>query len=293
LFNRDLDFSFLRVIGCLCFPYLRPYNENKLQPRALPCVFLGYAYVQKSYKCLYVPTNKIYISRHVTFNETEFPFKSGKFLFSDTDISPQPEIFISPLQLSNWANKTNSAPIQSHEPATLPTQAVPNSPTPLPSPTFPFSPVSAHFEIVPEPYTPATASLPFSPQQDIPHPFSSSPTPQQQSSSHHMVTRTRDNTRRPQQFPDHVAFLTTLDHKPSTFSQANNHEHWRQAMAQEISALAHNKTWILVPPSLDQHVIGSKWVFKVKRHSDGSIERHKARLIARGFCLPLKNFKDE
>jgi Reverse transcriptase (RNA-dependent DNA polymerase) len=54
-------------------------------------------------------------------------------------------------------------------------------------------------------------------------------------------------------------------------------------MAQEISALAHNKTWILVPPSLDQHVIGSKWVFKVKRHSDGSIERHKARLIARGF----------
>lgn len=29
--------------------------------------------------------------------------------------------------------------------------------------------------------------------------------------------------------------------------------------------------------------IGCKWVYKVKRKSDGTIERHKARLVAKGY----------
>jgi Reverse transcriptase (RNA-dependent DNA polymerase) len=54
-------------------------------------------------------------------------------------------------------------------------------------------------------------------------------------------------------------------------------------MAQEINVLAHNQTWTLVPSSLVQNVIGSKWVFKIKRNSEGAIERYKARLVAQGF----------
>lgn len=75
LFNKDPDYSLLRVLGCLCFPYTLPYNEHKLQLRALPCVFLGYASTQKGYRCLHLPTNKIEISRHVRFVETAFPFR--------------------------------------------------------------------------------------------------------------------------------------------------------------------------------------------------------------------------
>lgn len=65
LFNKTPDYSFLRVLGCLCFPYTRAYNDHKLQPRALPCVFLGYALSQKGYKCLHIPTNRILVSRNV------------------------------------------------------------------------------------------------------------------------------------------------------------------------------------------------------------------------------------
>jgi hypothetical protein len=39
LFHKSLDYSFLRVLGCLCFPYTQPYNENKLQARSKPCIF--------------------------------------------------------------------------------------------------------------------------------------------------------------------------------------------------------------------------------------------------------------
>jgi hypothetical protein len=70
IFNKNLDYNFFCTIGCLCYPWIRPYNSHKLQFRALPCVFLGYSQHQKGYKCLHLPTNKIYVSRHIRFDET-------------------------------------------------------------------------------------------------------------------------------------------------------------------------------------------------------------------------------
>lgn len=54
-------------------------------------------------------------------------------------------------------------------------------------------------------------------------------------------------------------------------------------MQQELDALAHNHTWDLVPLPLGKKPIGSKWVYKVKLRSDGTLERHKARLVAQGY----------
>jgi histone deacetylase 1/2 len=59
--------------------------------------------------------------------------------------------------------------------------------------------------------------------------------------------------------------------------------HWRDAMEQEIQALKNNNTWRLVTPPAGVNIIDSKWVFKVKKHADGSIERYKERLVAKGF----------
>src|SRR4051812_24979359 len=54
-------------------------------------------------------------------------------------------------------------------------------------------------------------------------------------------------------------------------------------MTAEFNALLKNKTWVLVPPSPHQHVVGCKRVFKLKHRADGSIKRYKARLVAKGF----------
>ena len=39
----------------------------------------------------------------------------------------------------------------------------------------------------------------------------------------------------------------------------------------------------MVPLPLSKNVVGCKWVYKLKTHSDGSIARYKARLVAKGF----------
>jgi Reverse transcriptase (RNA-dependent DNA polymerase) len=54
-------------------------------------------------------------------------------------------------------------------------------------------------------------------------------------------------------------------------------------MATELDVLVKNFTWELIPPPPNSNVIGCKWVFKLKRKVDGTVERHKTRLVAKGY----------
>jgi hypothetical protein len=52
-------------------------------------------------------------------------------------------------------------------------------------------------------------------------------------------------------------------------------------MKAEISALEENNTWVVTDLPLNKHLIECKWVYKVKNKYDGSVERYKARLVAK------------
>ena len=45
-----------------------------------------------------------------------------------------------------------------------------------------------------------------------------------------------------------------------------------------------NGTWKLVDPPLGTKPIGCKWVYKNKYKADGSLDKHKTRLVAKGFA---------
>ena len=76
--------------------------------------------------------------------------------------------------------------------------------------------------------------------------------------------------------------LATL-HEPHTYREASTDPLWQIAMKEELDALSKNHTWDLVTLSSGKFVVGCKWIYKIKTHFDGSIERYKARLIAKGF----------
>ena len=54
-------------------------------------------------------------------------------------------------------------------------------------------------------------------------------------------------------------------------------------MDDEIQSLKENGTWEEVDPPAGRRIVDSKWVYKIKQKADGSIERYKARVVAKGF----------
>jgi len=73
------------------------------------------------------------------------------------------------------------------------------------------------------------------------------------------------------------------DHEPLSFEEANKIDCWKLAMQEEIHALEKNKTWSLTELPPHHNAIGVKWVYKIKRAGDGSIDHYKARLVVKGY----------
>lgn len=95
--------------------------------------------------------------------------------------------------------------------------------------------------------------------------------------------------RPPKRFDDecNVADNLTADiDEPENINEAWRGEHsgeWKEATDSEYDALMSNGIWQLVPPPNGKNIVGSRWVFKVKHNSDGTVERFKARLVAQGY----------
>jgi len=82
---------------------------------------------------------------------------------------------------------------------------------------------------------------------------------------------------------DVIYHVISSVHEPKNLQEAQSQGIWKKAMAEELTALKENKTWSVTPLPHGKHAVGSRWIFKTKFNSDGSIDRHKARLVAQGF----------
>lgn len=76
LYNKEPYYKELKPFGCACYLYLRPYKQHKLSFHTVKCIFLGYSGSHKGFKC-HSSMGRMYILRHVIFNELEFPFEKG------------------------------------------------------------------------------------------------------------------------------------------------------------------------------------------------------------------------
>jgi len=55
-------------------------------------------------------------------------------------------------------------------------------------------------------------------------------------------------------------------------------------MVEEYSSIMTNGVWEVVRRLEDRSVVGSRWIYKIKYAADGSIEKYKARFVAKGYA---------
>lgn len=305
LFHTNPDYTHLKSFGCACWPNLRKYNRHKLDYRSTLCVFLGYSTYHKGYKCLDRKTGRIYVSRDVVFDETHYPFVNSNFSeksdFSSTSF-PNSEPVTQNSHLRDFLlipNATNTLPsgpfpVQTHldqmaAQTNLPHQTHTND---SPQTNLPGNPVQsstiAHFDIAQHeslspqhsPLDNPSAPMMLAQQQHI---IDSSPT----AAATGIQTRSKSGIHRPKTLsdgtirydPSRRAFFAA----PSSYRQALSDPIWRIAMESEFAALRQTNTWSLVPKPPRVNIVGSKWIFKAKYQPNGSLDRCKARLVARGF----------
>ena len=71
---------------------------------------------------------------------------------------------------------------------------------------------------------------------------------------------------------------------PTSVEEAFEKKEWRQAMNDELKMIEKNETWSLVTKPRKKYAIGVKWIFRTKYNPDGSISKHKARLVVKGYA---------
>lgn len=86
LYTKQPNLKSIRIFGITVYPWLRPYNNNKLQPRSERCIFLGYSMGYKGVICYNPKTRKCIVSRNVLFGEMVYPYIQD----SQHNISQQP-----------------------------------------------------------------------------------------------------------------------------------------------------------------------------------------------------------
>ena len=134
--NKKPDISKLHPFGCKAYVYIHPKKRNKLSPRAIEGIFVGYADTQKAYR-IYIPEKRTVIcSVHVRFDENtnmgdkfqaegEIQFKYNSLKSSFQEFKPD---------VSSSDTTLDSAPSTTSSDDTNPDPAPHNCiPTPVPN----------------------------------------------------------------------------------------------------------------------------------------------------------------
>jgi transposase InsO family protein len=279
LHNQPPTYNHLRVFGCLCYPNMQATSKHKLAPRSTACVFLGYPPSHKGYCCLDLSTRRIIISRHVIFDETTFPFAAT----SDASPPASYDLFLDDDMVSVPCSTVVAGGTSSSTPVVTPSssdveQPPPDVATSHGSSVVPFprvyvrrprhEPSGAAAAPAAPPDAQAPAASPAPPPPPLPP----------------RITRTMTGAI-PRVSYEGLAATTSPSPSPipTNYRSALTDARWRAAMMDEYQALVDNNTWQLVPRPPDANIVTGKWIFRHKFHADGSLARHKARWVVRGF----------
>lgn len=300
----------MRTFGCICYVHQFPSQRDsaKLSDRARKGIFLGYGITVKGYR-VYIPGKReIVISRHVDFDESS----PGGSLLKEESVCESMSISKQPLELfrSNKKGVHQKTSNESEQMRSNPLSQIEELDTKRSTEHETLERSRLYQEIISENNE---ASLKarnelksltpwhFDKRKKAPkensktcHKHNNHPTFHNYNmtlrngktiNSEDSSSNTEDMNSTLYDIEEEYAYLSKQG-EPWTYQEAINREDsykWKVAMDEEIEQLEKKQTWKWVPLPKDRKAISSKWVYKIKENADGSIERYKARLVARGF----------
>ena len=295
----------IRVWGCKCYSYIDPKSfpaesrKDKFMDRGRECVFLGYVDDTESQVLLWAPDLRRVIKAHgVKFAEHEkggsipnlnLPKVTPNVLPERKPVGrPRKEVFSQEPHLNPDGCLSRQGPEQASQPADPKVVDKVTPPTPKVIET----------QVAPPP---------------APQSFLRVEIPKRKRAEESESDREEDNHRNKISRANLALMaldIDDLDHEddvdaalayfgadskppqapirePATYEQAINDPEWghlwKDAIRAEITALMANGTWKEIVPPKGSNIVTSKWVFKVKMNMDGTLDKLKARLVARGF----------
>lgn len=261
--NKEASVDSFHIFGSEVYVHVPKQKRHKLDAKANKCIFVGYGENVKGIRVYNPGTNKVDVARDVRFLVDESDSVEITTVLSKEDI-----------QESRGFQEERAPENASH---------------------------SISEEVFQERAVPGGADI----EENEPDNFDTAGSSSSQASGRRAtqkpgtpakITRRRNTdideanvlSKRLRHRLDDCIMMTAawLDNEPTSYEEAissENREQWEQAMTEEMESLSKNGTWQLVQRPKEQRVIDNKWVFKVKKHPNGSIDRFKARLVVRGF----------
>jgi hypothetical protein len=283
-YKKKPDVSHLRVFGCTAYVFIQRDQRKKLGSHAQKCIFVGYPPGYKGWKFYNPTTKKFIISECAEFDERYFPgLAKGSNAApiqllpeSTPDFSEPEHVLFDTGSLDAFTPPTPSNP-SPQTPAISPPQTPISSPPSLP-------PLLQRWAANPRrnagiPPRDWDATLAPIPALQLVQPSDDDESGPVGDGSHSNVDPEGDLLLQ--------SALSTQYADPQSFKEAMmrpDSEQWQIAADAEMKNHFENGTWeyVLKPP--DAKIIGSKWVFLIKRKADGSIERYKGRVVAQGYA---------
>ncbi|KAG9455261.1 hypothetical protein H6P81_008165 [Aristolochia fimbriata] len=258
--GKNVDYSFLKIFGCIAYAHIDRAARKKLDPKSTKCVFLGYGGDEYGYRLWDFDNNKVFRCRNVVFNEEQM-YKDRK---EEKKIEPKEKEYIKRDETDeNLPQATNEQVVPSEGEQQIETEQEDESQ----------GEQSSIDDSKSHEYSNA--------QTD----FDDSEIPQEEivTSGLRRSTRVRKPVQMLNLIVQHV--LYTDAGEPESYDEAmadEAHLKWELAMKNEMLSLEDNQTWELVKMPAKKKVLQNKWIFRVKQEA-GGVQRYKARLVVKGF----------
>ena len=304
--RRKPNVSNLRVWGCAAYVHVQKDKRSGIGSHMVKCIFIGYPEGYKAWK-FYDPVNRrVIISERAEFDERYYPGLKHKWNQPGTD--PTLPLIVSEYQTPIQVEDETHSEDNDTQPTAASPPVSPVLPTQPATPTLDVtntletqvtnSPVSSPVTAI----TPPELPLPTLLQRRAENPRRNAGVPPRQ---WWMTWEPSTNTGTQQGEPtsadndpelsnsaleeDTQSITTAMSTRytdPQTYKEAmgrTDSRQWHESMGVEMNNHLENGTWDYVELPPGARTIGSKWVFQLKHLADGAIERHRSRVVAKGF----------